>query len=74
MKGAFFLAFDPGDPEQGVFFVKGDGSAVRVPEYSRIRPREIIFIVPTLPAGGEYAVELRVKYGGALVWGKISLA
>lgn len=54
------LKFDEDDPEQGVFFINLDtGEATRV-HYNMMRnkPKELIFMVPSLPAGN-YRLEVR---------------
>ncbi len=56
------LRFDPADPKQGVFFVAGDGSAVRAGLPARNMPREVIFVVPAL-AAGQYTLEVRAGWG-----------
>lgn len=46
------LSFDPADPQQGVFFLAADGTAVRVERPpARNKPGEVILVVPALPAG-----------------------
>ncbi len=56
------LHFDPADPKQGVFFVAGDGSAVRAGLPARNTPKELIFVVPAL-AAGMYTLEVRTGWG-----------
>jgi len=56
----FRLRFDPSDPEQGVFFIAPAGTATRVETMVKNRLRELIFVVPALPAG-PYTLEVRAK-------------
>lgn len=58
------LKFDPDDPEQGIFFVATDKSRTRVAHGAKNTPRELIFIVPDLPAG-PYDVAVRAKVRGS---------
>lgn len=55
------LKFDPADPEQGVFFI-GDNDAVRISTIMSNKAGELIFLIPTLPAG-EYRLEVRASFG-----------
>lgn len=57
------LGFDPADPLQGVFFVAPTGAATRAETMVKNRSRELIFIVPALPAG-TYRLEVRAKING----------
>ena len=59
------LKFDGTDPQQGVFFVAEDGTAVRVSQILSNKPGEVIFIVPTLTVGS-YQLEVRVLFGKQL--------
>lgn len=53
------LKFDADDPAQGIFFLSlGDGSAARVELVAMNLPAQLIFTVPSLPAGA-YEVEVR---------------
>jgi len=54
------LRFDPADPEQGVFFIDPTGAATRAETMVKNRLRELIFVVPALPAG-TYELEVRAK-------------
>lgn len=56
------LKFDPAEPDQGLFFVPeaDSASAVRVSQFTGIKPSELHFLVPPLPAG-LYRVEVRAK-------------
>jgi len=56
------LSFDPSDAEQGVFYVKNDGTQVRSELYSLINPGRVIAENPdTLEAGTPYFITLRKK-------------
>jgi hypothetical protein len=55
------LAFDPADPQQGVFFVDDAGSATRVEEVTKCAGTEVLFLVPSLPAGA-YRLEVRASF------------
>jgi hypothetical protein len=54
------LKFDPTDPLQGIFFVSPDRSATRVAYVAENRPRQLLFLVPPLPAGS-YTLEVRAR-------------
>ncbi len=57
------LKFDPGDPQQGVFFVAADGTDHKVETMVKNLPAESIFIMPTL-AAGNYGLEVRALLKG----------
>jgi len=59
------LKFEPGDAEVGVFFLAADGSETRVETYARIKPGELIFVVPDGLAAGEYGLEVRAHVYGS---------
>jgi hypothetical protein len=52
------LQFEEANPEQGVFFVGTDGGATRIELAIRNMPKELIFVVPSLPPG-EYTLQVR---------------
>ena len=58
------LKFDPADPQQGVFFVASANQETRVEVVARNMPREVIFIVPALPAG-RYTLQVRTAFEDA---------
>ncbi|HPE90530.1 MAG TPA: DNA-binding domain-containing protein [Spirochaetia bacterium] len=65
LKGAY-LAFDRGDPRQGVFLTRADGSAAyRSTGYIEVRPRCIVFQLPLSIPPGDYglAVTAATKAG-----------
>lgn len=56
------LKYDEADPEQGVFFVKSDGTVTKVTEkLMRNKPGELIFIVPNGLSSGSYRVEVHTR-------------
>ncbi len=57
------LKFDPADPNQGIFFIAEDGSAMRVDITGRNKPSDLLFTVPALVAG-DYRVEVRAILPG----------
>jgi hypothetical protein len=57
------LRFDPGDPEQGIFFLHEGGGETRVPSVGLNMPAHLAFIVPALPAGS-YRLQVRVLFEG----------
>ena len=63
-----FLSFDDDDPEQGVFFVPEEGTAVRIVAYLEMGKKRIGFSVP-VGITGTQSVEVRTrrKAGGALL-------
>ncbi len=64
LKG-FYLRFDTEDPDQGLFFVPAANAAaaVRVQQFTAIKPSELHFLVPQL-AAGEYRLEVRATIRG----------
>jgi hypothetical protein len=63
-----YLTFDAEDPEQGIFFVAEDGTAVRVAAYLEMGQKRIGFSVPVGLTGAQ-SVEVRTrrKEAGALL-------
>jgi hypothetical protein len=51
------LKFDPGDPNQGIFFV--NGSATRVSVVGKNGPMALMFLVPAGLTPGDYSLEIR---------------
>jgi len=56
------LKFDQSDPEQGIFFVAPGDVETRVSRVLSIRPSEVVFILPELPAN-TYRLEVRAAFG-----------
>jgi len=67
------LKFDPADEEQGVFYVSGNGAALRAENVVRVMPSQVILNNPReLEAGGRYDLILRKKKAnGALIFVKL---
>ncbi len=63
-----FLSFDADDPEQGVFFVAEDGTAVRVAAYLDNSAKRVNFGIPAGLTGAQ-SVEVRTrrKAGSAML-------
>jgi len=59
----FRLRFDPANPDEGIFFVAPSGTKTRVETMVKNQLRELIFVVPALPAGG-YRLEVRARIRG----------
>jgi hypothetical protein len=55
------MAFDPTDPEQGVFLIAADESKIRIELYAKISPAEVIFVVPSGLTPAEYELEVRAR-------------
>ena len=53
------LKIDPDDPQQGVFLIAQNGTEFRAMIYIRNKPANLIFMIPTDLAAGEYALEVR---------------
>jgi hypothetical protein len=56
------LAFDPDDPQQGLFLVAADKSETRADAYGDIAPRKLVFLVPAGLASGTYILEVRALF------------
>jgi hypothetical protein len=56
------LTFDRADAQQGLFFVAAAGTATRVEEVTKNTGSEVLFLVPSLPAG-VYTLEVRALFG-----------
>jgi hypothetical protein len=56
----YYLKFNPDDAAQGLFFVPVENpvAAVRVKQFTGIKPSELHFLVPALPPG-DYRLEVR---------------
>jgi hypothetical protein len=57
------LKFDPADPEQGIFFLGGDGMATRVSLAPIVYPKELFFEIPRALPPGEYRLQVRARAG-----------
>lgn len=64
------LAFDPASPDQGVFFVAGDGAATRAGVVGHNAPSRLLVLVPGGLAAGAYRVEVRAAFGRELRTGR----
>ncbi len=53
------LKFDPSDSRQGIFFIAADGSETRVAMMMRNKPAELMFMIPSPLASGDYTIEVR---------------
>lgn len=53
------LAFDEADPNQGIFFVAESLQAVKVTTMVRLKPSELIFMIPPALQPGTYFIEVR---------------
>jgi hypothetical protein len=58
------LKFNEADTEQGIFLVAEDQSRVRIDGVMHNTQRELIFLVPSDLASGEYTIEVRSRLGG----------
>ncbi|MCB8978705.1 MAG: DUF4469 domain-containing protein [Ardenticatenaceae bacterium] len=56
------LKFDAADENQGIFFIAGDGAATRVAVIGRNMPADLMFMVPTGLAAGDYTLEVRAGF------------
>jgi hypothetical protein len=56
----YYLKFDPTDPLQGLFYIPVDNpsAAIRVEQFTTIKPSELNFLVPPLPPD-TYRLEVR---------------
>jgi hypothetical protein len=69
------LKFDPGDPEQGIFFVAADGQAARVSVVAQNDPRRLVFQVPAGLAPGTYTLQVRAAFAeGDVRSGKLTVS
>jgi hypothetical protein len=59
------LKFDAADPEQGIFFIAGDGTATRVTVIGRNMPSDLMFMVPDGLAAGDYTLEVRAAFASS---------
>ncbi len=64
LKG-YYLKFDPADLQQGLYFVPeaNPAAAVRVEQFTSIKPAALHFLIPALPLGN-YRVEVRTYMRG----------
>jgi hypothetical protein len=58
------LKVDAADTAQGVYFVAADGTATKVQVIGQNKPAELLFLIPTLPAG-DYTLEVRATVYGS---------
>jgi hypothetical protein len=57
------LRFDQADPNQGIFFMNGQGGEIRVEQIMDHKPSTIWFKVPAGPTPGTYRLEVRTGNG-----------
>lgn len=53
------LKIDPNDKEEGVFLIDEKNNTTRVEQYIRIKPKELIFMIPERLKGKKYTIEVR---------------
>ncbi|MCG8410273.1 MAG: DUF4469 domain-containing protein [Bacteroidales bacterium] len=56
------LKFDEKDTRQGIFFIKDDGTEVRVSNIAKNKPSELLFFVPDNLTAGSWTIEVRVTF------------
>ncbi|MCL4304261.1 MAG: DUF4469 domain-containing protein [Anaerolineae bacterium] len=61
-----FLSFDQNDPDQGIFLTAGDQKSIRIEVIMRNTPSDLIFLVPSGLAAGEYRLEVWARFGTEL--------
>jgi len=57
------LQFEAEDPNQGIFLIAEDQTRIHIEGILHNTQRELIFLVPNDLAAGEYAVEVRSRFG-----------
>jgi hypothetical protein len=62
-----YLKFDPTHPDQGIFFVAANGSAIQAEVVSKNTSTELMFLVPVSLTPGEYTLEVRSNPGQGLL-------
>jgi hypothetical protein len=65
------LSYDPEDAQQGVFYVNGDGSEIRVEIIGQNKPSQLMFVTPASLASGDYELEIRNKPGNSIRVGRL---
>lgn len=65
------LSFDPEDEAQGIFFIKEDGTEIKVEVVGQNQTSVLRFIIPTNLNAGEYYIEIRNKPGKKLRKGQM---
>jgi len=60
------LKFDPTKADEGIYFIKLDNNAeTKVQQVEKIMPKEVLFLVPSLPSGA-YRLEIRCRVQGGM--------
>ena len=57
------LKYDPGQADEGVFFVATTGGETKVTVLQKNKPAELVFLVPSGLVAGTYHVEVRARMG-----------
>lgn len=65
------MKFNPGIEENGIYFVKEDGTATKVTIIGQNKPSELMFLIPQELTSGVYTLEVRNKVGKSIRSGKI---
>ena len=68
------LRLDEEDPQQGVFFITNDASEIRVTDFVKNKPSELMFFIPDSLATGSYKLELRTILHNSKVLKKARLS
>jgi len=58
------LKFDPGQADEGVFFVATAGGETKVATVQKNKPAQVVFLVPATLVAGTYNIEVRARIAG----------
>jgi len=57
------LKFDPGEADEGLYFVATGGGETKVPTVQKNKPSQLVFLVPATLPGGTHHLEVRARMG-----------
>jgi len=59
------LKFEADRADEGIFLVKGDGTGeIKIETVQKNTPKQLVFLVPAVPAGCRYRLEVRARHRG----------
>ncbi len=66
------LKFNSDIEEDGIYFVKEDGTEMKITIIGQNKPSVLMFMIPAELSSGDYTLEVRIKVGESVRLGKLS--
>jgi hypothetical protein len=57
------LKFNPAKSDEGAYFIPASGAAVKVTEFQKNKPGQLVFLIPATLVPGTYHLEVRARQG-----------